>query len=215
MFYEIRFPTRISYGSAGGPGWKTSLANMVSGAEKANEDWSVQRCMYDVVHGLKTQTDMNTLISFFNGLAKGRANSFRYKDWMDYTFSDENIGTGTGASQNCQLVKRYVAGGGLLTYVRTIKKPVWHTAVEADGTALADSVTVKFNGVLAAYGTDWTIDATTGIVTALTCPVGQAITASGQFDVPCRFDIDQMKTSIDAYNRYTWAQIPLVEVKIL
>jgi uncharacterized protein (TIGR02217 family) len=213
MFYEIRFPPRISYGSAGGPTWYTALATMKGGAEQANEDWSIQRCQFDVIHGLKTQADMNILLAFFNGLAKGRANRFRYKDWLDYTFTDETIGTGTGSPQTCQLIKTYSVGAGAATYARALTKPVWHTALEADGTPLADSVTVKFNGVAQTYGVTWTLDATTGIITC-TAPVAEVITASGQYDVPCRFDIDALKATIDAYDRHTWSQIPIIEVRV-
>jgi len=39
------------------------------------------------------------------------------------------------------------------------------------------------------------------------------LTAATEFDVPCRFDTDSMKVNIEAYNLYTWGQIPIVEVR--
>lgn len=41
-----------------------------------------------------------------------------------------------------------------------------------------------------------------------------ALTWSGEFDVPVRFDTDQMNTGLDHYNLYSWNQIPLIEVRV-
>ena len=62
----------------------------------------------------------------------------------------------------------------------------------------------------------WTVDTTTGFVTlspADTASTGHAITASCQFDVPVRFDIDDMKTTINDYNNYSWSSVPLLELR--
>ena len=40
-----------------------------------------------------------------------------------------------------------------------------------------------------------------------------ALTWSGQFDVPCRFDTDQMQIGLEAYNRFDWDQIPVMEIR--
>lgn len=40
-----------------------------------------------------------------------------------------------------------------------------------------------------------------------------ALTWAGEFDVPCRFDTDQMKASIEHYNLYAWGNIPVVEIR--
>jgi len=44
--------------------------------------------------------------------------------------------------------------------------------------------------------------------------VADALTWSGQFDVPVRFDIDQMAVSIESFQLYSWGQIPLVEIRV-
>lgn len=44
--------------------------------------------------------------------------------------------------------------------------------------------------------------------------VADALTWSGQFDVPVRFDIDQMAVSIEAFQLYNWGQIPLIEIRV-
>jgi uncharacterized protein (TIGR02217 family) len=62
---------------------------------------------------------------------------------------------------------------------------------------------------------------TTGATITLGAGIGRrfpqaadALTWSGQFDVPVRFDIDQMAVSIEAFQLYTWGQIPLVEIRV-
>lgn len=42
----------------------------------------------------------------------------------------------------------------------------------------------------------------------------EALTWAGEFDVPCRFDIDQMKVNYAFYNGFEWGQIPIVEVRV-
>lgn len=40
------------------------------------------------------------------------------------------------------------------------------------------------------------------------------LTAEFQFDVPARFDTDEMHTSLDAPGTYSWGQIPILEIKL-
>lgn len=39
------------------------------------------------------------------------------------------------------------------------------------------------------------------------------LTASLEFDTPCRFDTDNMGVRIDTFNSFTWGQIPIQEVR--
>jgi uncharacterized protein (TIGR02217 family) len=41
----------------------------------------------------------------------------------------------------------------------------------------------------------------------------EQLTWAGEFDVPCRFDTDQMRVSFDSYNRYSWGGIPIIEIR--
>jgi uncharacterized protein (TIGR02217 family) len=68
-------------------------------------------------------------------------------------------------------------------------------------------------GVLKTVGVDYTVDMDTGRVTTA---LG-TLTASCQFDVPCRFDFDQRQASIlhrraDGSAWIQWEGITLVEV---
>lgn len=188
-FIETRFPEDISYGATGGPGYNTDVIVVNSGHEQRNATWQDSRCVYDVAHGVKTQEQLNTLIAFFR-VMKGRANGFRFKDWMDFTVAAGEGIFWTIDATHFQLVKRYSTAGN--NYDRKITKPV--------------SGTLSITG-----GTVASVDYTTGIVTMTS---GTPTAWTGEFDVPCRFDTDQMKVNIENYNAFTWGSVPVVEIRV-
>jgi uncharacterized protein (TIGR02217 family) len=197
-FVEIRFPEDISYGSSGGPGYATDVVSTESGHEQRNVNWQEARARYNVAHGVKTQAQLDTLIAFFRA-RKGRAYGFRFKDWGDFSATGQLLGTGNGAATQFQLVKRYTSGG--VTETRRITKPV------------AGSVTLYLNAAPLTSGVS--VSTTTGIVTLTAPPAnGVAVTANFEFDVPVRFDTDQLSASLDAYGVHSWPEIPLVELRI-
>jgi uncharacterized protein (TIGR02217 family) len=188
-FIETRFPVDISYGVVGGPGFKTDVVVVNSGFEQRNAVWEDSRCMWDAAHGLKTQDQLDTLIAFFR-VMKGRANGFRFKDWTDFS-----VGSGEGifrplSGTTFQMVRRYTTAGN--NQDRDISKPVSGTIVVTGGTGVS-------------------VNYTTGVVTVTS---GTPTAWTGEFDVPARFDTDQMKVSIEDYNAYTWGQIPVLEIRV-
>ncbi len=196
-FHEVQFPPDISYGAAGGPGYSTSVVATVSGHEKRNANWAEARGKWNVAHGLKRRDQVAALIAFFRA-RKGRAHGFRFKDWTDFQALAQPLGIGDGANTEFQLVKHYASGGALES--RVITKPV-------DG-----SVTVYTDGVEQSSGVS--VDTTTGIVTFAVAPVdGAVVTADFEFDVPARFDTDEMEITIETYDLARWAQIPIVEIR--
>jgi uncharacterized protein (TIGR02217 family) len=137
------------------------------------------------------------LIAFFRD-RRGRAYGFRFKDWTDWQGFAQPIGTGTGALRSFQLARHYPSGG--IVETRPITKPV------------AGSVRVYRNGVEATSG--WSLDPTTGLVTFSTAPAaGVAIAADFAFDVPARFDSDQMDITIETFLLGSWGQIPILEIR--
>jgi uncharacterized protein (TIGR02217 family) len=137
------------------------------------------------------------LIAFFRA-RRGRAYGFRFKDWTDHQALAQSLGLSDGASKSFQLVKHYPSGGVVET--RLIAKPVTGT------------VKVYRDGVEATSG--WSVDTTTGLVTFGIAPAaGVQVTADFAFDVPVRFDSDQMDVTIETYQLGTWGQIPVVEIR--
>jgi len=197
-FHEVRFPDDISYGSSGGPEFSTDVVITHSGYEQRNINWSAARAVYNVAHGVKTQSQLETLIAFFRA-RRGRAYGFRFKDWADYSATGQAIGTGDNATTTFQLVKTYSSGSETVT--RNVNKPV------------DNSVVIYVDDVEQSSGVSY--DATTGVVTFSSAPATDAaITADFEFDVPVRFDNDRLSASLDSYGVNSWRDIPLVEIRV-
>jgi uncharacterized protein (TIGR02217 family) len=202
QFVEQQFPSDISYGSKGGPGFSTTVFTADSGAEQRNINWQDARARYDVSHGIRDKTDMDTILAFFYNM-KGRAIGFRYKDWADYQLVSGEIGPGDGVDATWQIVKKYTVGSE--TYTRELKKIV------------ANTVTVIVEGVTKVETTDYTLDYNTGIITfggGDIPALADNIVVSCEFDVPVRFDTDEMEITQEAWNLETWDSIQLVELKL-
>ncbi len=197
MFSDERFPEDIAYGSAGGPVFSTVITTNAGGYEKRNRNWAQARNVYNVAHGIKNQTQLDALIAFFRARA-GRWQAFRFKDWSDYRLIGQVIGTGDGSTTQFQLIKTYSSGSE--TYTRPITRPV------------AGVMDVFLDGVLQISGV--VVDATTGLVTFSAAPgSGVPISVDGEFDVPVRFETDQLTARLDDAGLYSWGDIPLVEVR--
>ena len=198
-FHDIRFPEDIAFGSSGGPEYSTDVVITHGGYEQRNINWAEARARYNVAHGVKTQVQLDALLAFFRA-RKGKAFSFRFKDWTDFNATGQAIGVGDGVVTQFQLIKTYVSGATIET--RMITKPV------------NGAVNIFVDAVLQTETTDYTLDYVTGIITFLTAPANSAsITADFDFDVPARFDTDRLSASLDTYGSRSWNDIPLLEVR--
>ena len=205
-FHEIRFPDNISRGARGGPERRTQIVELASGDEERNASWANSRRRYDAGYGIRRADDLAAVVAFFEA-RNGRLYGFRWKDWGDYksclpssapAATDQAIGAGDGAATAFQLVKAYSSGAQ--TWTRTITKPV------------AGTVLVARDGIVQASG--WSVDTTTGQITFATAPAtGTAITAGFEFDVPVRFDTDQLDVTHDIERLGSITSIPLIEVR--
>jgi uncharacterized protein (TIGR02217 family) len=206
-FDEIRFPIAVSRGGSGGPERRTEIVVTGSGAEERNSRWANSRRRYNAGFGVRSLDDLHDVIRFFEE-RRGRLHGFRWKDHADFkscapqaqvAMTDQLIGTGDGASASFQLVKRY--GSGLRDYVRTISKPVSGTVI------------VAVDGIAA---TGVAVDSVTGIVTFAAPdipPPGAQITAGFQFDVPVRFDTDELRINLTQFAAGDIPDIPVVELR--
>jgi uncharacterized protein (TIGR02217 family) len=198
-FVEVRFPTDIAYGSTGGPEYSTDIVITQGGYEQRNANWAQARARYNVAQGVKSQIQLNALLAFFRA-RKGRADGFRYKDWLDYQAIGQALGTGDAIATVFQLKKHYTSGS--VTESRTITKPVTGT------------IAIYFNGVLQS-GSLYIANVTNGQITFSAPPAsGIVITADFEFDVPVRFDTDRLSASMDDYAVHSWNNIPLLEIRV-
>lgn len=191
-----RFDDIIAYGSAGGPTFNNFVFEGDSGIEGIVENWQVVKCRYNIEHAIRDKKDFEAVRAFFYN-AYGRARGFRFKDHFDYQGVNEPCGgVVNGVNAAFTLMKRYTSGA--FSFDRRIYKPVTGT------------VTAKVDGSPAALSG---IDYTTGTITLSAAPlVGSVVTASFEFDVPVRFDTDQLSISYEGFELQNSSGITLVEL---
>lgn len=186
-----RFPTNISYGATGGPRFFTDVAITDSGAESRNQVWSQTRARYDVSHAARIKSDYETVRDHFMAV-RGRLHGFRFKDWGDFQVTSSQGIFASLTATTFQMYRSYMVG--TLTFNKKIVKPV--------------SGTVTVTG-----GSSPSVDYTTGIVTVSS---GTPTAWAGEFDVPCRYDIDDIGTNLIARSGGVlvegWTGIALVEI---
>lgn len=208
-FHEIRFPASLSFGSLGGPERRTEIVTLANGYEERNTPWEHSRRRYDAGLGLRSLDDVETLIAFFEA-RRGQLFGFRWKDWSDHrsglpsreiSATDQLIAIGDEEKDVFPLTKSYISGDQ--AYQRPITKPV------------AGSVRVSVGGVPLQEGIDYEVDETTGLVTFGHPPdVDAEIRAGFEFDVPVRFDIDRVQTSVASFRAGDVPVVPIVEVRV-
>lgn len=200
-----RFPDDIAYGSSGGPGFKTFVFEGHSGVEQRNQAWSIARGAWDVSYGIRDKADMDTVRAFFFA-HRGKLIGFRFKDWGDFELTAETIAQGDGSTVVFQIISTYSIGPSANNYTRTIKKIV------------AATVTIEVNGTPVTLGTGATevdLDYDTGIMTFGASAVpgsGLDIDVTAEFDVPVRFDTDNMSAAHEGFETEAWGSIPIVEI---
>lgn len=71
---------------------------------------------------------------------------------------------------------------------------------------------MALGGIAQASG--WSVDTTTDLATFTNAPAsGSAITAGFEFDVPVRFDTDQLDVTHDIERLRSITSVPLIEVR--
>lgn len=208
-FHEVRFPPKLSFGSVGGPERRTEVVTLANGYEERNTPWAHSRRRYDAGVAMSSLDDIEMLVAFFEARS-GQLYGFRWKDWADYksclptrepAATDQRLGFGDGSRTTFQLIKTYASGAE--AYERPIRKPV-------DGT-----VQIAIQGDAQVEGTQFTVDPVTGIVTFTDAPpLGLEVTAGYEFDVPVRFEIDRIQTSVASFQAGDAPSVPVVELRV-
>lgn len=201
-FHNVRFPEDVSWGSAGGPQFKTQVYESMNGFEKRNIDWSQPMMKFDVKYGIKTDVQMLRVFEFFNA-RQGRAYGFRYKNWGNYRIQQAPIATGDGYSTRLPLWKFYgFQGSRMYKRLRKIVEgTVTGVGVGAPGTMVE--------------GVDYNIDYDTAEIALNYAPgYGIPVYATNlEFDEPVRFDIDSIQSVLDGFNNQSLSSLDLVGVK--
>lgn len=204
-----RFPLCPSFGIQGGPEFSVTVVSAGNGREVRNLNWSEAKRSYIVTIGPREDEQFEILLEHFETIG-GKHIGFRFKDYKDFrscppyqipNFTDQSvliIGNGSGSDLLFQLAKTRTSGD--LKRTRRIQKPV-------DGT-----VTIGVDGVQLLTG--WDVDSTTGLITFDDPPdASSLVTAGFEFDVPVRYDVDQLSWTIQD-RRATAASFALIEVRL-
>jgi len=202
-FLDMRFPPNIAYGSIGGPEYRTNVTVTAGGYEHRNVAFTYPRTRFNVAYGVRDTQDFEELVSFFHN-CKGRAKSFRFKDWTDFIATKQHLGTANANETKFQLQKRYktnLVDGRSVECQRIIKKPTPST------------VKIYVNDNIASCGTDYVVDYSSGIISFSLPPVG-SVYADFEFDIPARFDTDSLPVIIEGVGLYKINNIPIVEIQI-
>jgi uncharacterized protein (TIGR02217 family) len=191
-----RFPAALAYGAQGGPGFSTDVVLTADGQESRNINWAEARCRWDVGSIHRTKAEIEVLIAFFHAATQGQEGLFLFRDFTDDTF-DNAIAVGDGATSTFPLVKVYATGP--YTSTRRLTRPI-------EGT-----VGVRLNGALVS---GWTLDSSTGLLTMAAAPAaGVVVSASGTFEVLCRFAQDVLPVTRVAPDAYSCGNMEIVEVR--
>ena len=201
-FDEVRLPIEVERGASGGPGFLTTVSLLRSGKEQRNSLWSRDRGKWDVGFGVQTRADALAVRDFFVA-RRGRLRGFRFRDWSNYqaeTAMPTNE-VADGSETAFQLWYRY-SDTGSFYYEKEIYKPVGSTIrMFVDGAEI-DSA-------------NFTVDEATGLVTFDSPPdYGADVTWLGTFDLPVRFDTDDLNAVITTKEVISFPSLPIVELKL-
>ncbi len=197
-----RFVTPVGFQTSGGPVWKSDIYPLASGAEARNALWARPLRKWQVSGVPLSEADAQSLIRFFNARS-GATQGFRFRDPFGHssaaqgetiTPSDQRIGEGDGTETRFQLLLDDGA-----SVPRTVTRPV------------AASVRLAVDGVETAA---FTLDETTGEFTLASAPPSGAIVTAGfEFDLPVRFETDQLSLSYSATGACQLVQLKLIELR--
>ena len=209
-FVNTRLSDDVERGAQGGPQFSTTIFVSSSGHEKRNINWADTRGAWDIGYGIQTKADFSNVIDFFYA-RQGRAIGFRFKDWTDFEIvlaGGQQIGLGDDSTVIFQALKTYSSGG--VTFSRDLTKLV------------SGTVKVYLEAVLQTDPTDYTVDLNTGLITFVVAHASiggsgpsseEIVSLEVEFDVPVRFDTDQLDISAVTFDAASIPQIPIVEIR--
>ena len=211
-----RLPDFIDAGSAGGPAFLTTKRVYFDGSEKRIVNWSEPRQKYNIRFSYNDLEALQAVVDQFYA-AQGTLNGFRKKDRLDHSIpwdisgdNRQQIAVGDGSATTFQIIKSYVTNSG--QYDRTIEKIV-------SGTDRVWIDTTELTRVPSSPGAgEYSIDITTGQITTGDTPAGgQVISVQCQFDVPVRFEEDEIDLSLESAQTGAEtgaiSRVPLISLK--
>ena len=203
-FDNVSFPLSLGRSANITPGFSTAIVSTASGHEQRNIDWASGRLRFDVGPGVRSDTDLETLIAFFRA-RRGAAKGFRFRDPLDHSSHkmtgvpnalDQILGTGDGVRTTYALVKSY--GDGPEAERRRITRPE------------PGSVVVAVNSLVV---TNWSLGEGGFVLLASPPATGVVVSAGYRFDVPVRFSEDTLSIDSGVWMAGDAPSVPLIEIR--
>lgn len=199
---NLRFDPPVGFQTSGGPGWKSEIVSLASGAEVRNALWSGPLRRWHLAGVVLTAEALQSLTHFFNA-RRGAHQGFRFRDPFGFqtgapgseiTPFDQAIATGDGVTRAFQLVIHDGAD---------VPRPITRPVASTMRVAIAGTETDGF-----------TLDDATGLLTFETAPGhGAAITAGFAYDTPVRFEQDRLELARPGPGTFQLVQLGLVEIR--
>jgi uncharacterized protein (TIGR02217 family) len=207
-FYNIEFPLTLS-ALTPKTGWRTQVTELGGGAEQRFGLFADARRRYDArTAGALLMNQFDSVEKFFNG-RRGKLHSFKLTDQTNFTATLEGQGTAGGISSTMQLTIN--RGDSANAYNREIYLPK------------SGTVHIFANSIEKFSPGDWTLNYSGqngGLLTWVTNQSGATITATFQYYIPVRFDIDEFPDArLFAYDSGAGTgivegpDIPLIEIR--
>lgn len=182
MFIDIKFPDSVSYTSIGGPQFSTKITSLRTGGEIRSPQWETSKSKYVINQVFKTKEQIDEIVAIFY-IVKGKAYSFRFKDWMDFSATKQKISkvvTSTETENILQIEKSYEFNNN------TISRKITKIVPNSEIVYYQDNILNKDTYI---------IDNTNGTLTIENSIDIELLCISFEFDVEVRFDIDNLHIS--------------------
>jgi len=200
-FIDILLPEKVMVNSVRREIEDTEIVTSVGGFEVRNIATAQSIFEYDIsiTPGDFDDATIEAVHALYK-VCRGKTYGFRFRDWdpKNRVLDAEPIGTGDGSQTTFQITKSWTLDGQ--THSRKVTRPV-------------AGLQVFKAGVPQTIATHYTIDLDTGIITFLSAPgAGQAITVTGEFDIPVRFASDLQATGLASFIEH-YDSITLREIR--
>ncbi len=235
-FRETLFPTSISWGSSGGPGYRADAQEWHNGGGLQRSLNQLPLRVWNVQHRLTTAVRASALLDFYRARG-GPADGFRFEDWTDYSTDSKHsvvptlasladtrnlhlLGCGDGIGAiTFQARKHYRRNG----YVRS--RPIQKLKLPGDPKAwLRVYALVGLSLIELFEGPGYSVNRSTGQITIpAAIPRGTQVLWSGTFDVAAQFDptvteqflqqqVDYIRNAGDEEGVYAMAPVVVREI---
>lgn len=203
-YLPARFPLLIGRDPVGGPAFMTDIAKTVGGFEQRDERWPTSQHRYDFSQDIKSTAQFREAGAHFRQ-ARGRLHKFRVRDWSDYQCERRDGLLSPLTATTFQTNKLY---GDEVAFKEQRKiTRVFPGSMQIWKAGFLQTLTVHYD-----------INEETGVVTFLSAPGAALLECAFLFDVPCRYDTDELQATLVQFNGvgnafHSWTSVPVVEVR--